>query len=121
MSNAISWFELPTTNFQRAMKFYGELLDAELQLIEMDGLQMGFFPAPDGGVGGAITHGDGNKPSAEGSLVYLNGGEDLSNILGRVEKAGGQIVMPKTSIGENGFFATFMDSEGNRVALHSMS
>ena len=122
MSNAISWFELPTTNFQRAMKFYGELLDAELQPMEMEGMQMGFFPySTDGGVGGCITYGNGNKPNAEGSLVYLNGGEDLSTPLARVEKAGGQVIMPKTHIGENGYIAMFMDSEGNRVALHSIS
>lgn len=118
MSNAINWFELPSTNFERAVKFYSEVLGSELQPMEMD-FKMAFFPHNDGGIGGCITHGNGNMPSKEGAFVYLNGGEDLSVPLGRVEKAGGKVVMPKTNIGANGFMAVFLDTEGNRVAFHS--
>ena len=53
--------------------------------------------------------------------VYLNGGDDLNIPLGRVEAAGGKIIMPKTDIQENGFIAQFIDTEGNRVAFHSMT
>lgn len=120
MSNAINWFEIPATNLKRAMKFYGEVLDADLQAVENNGLQFAFFPASDNGVGGCVTYGNGNKPNSEGTLVYLNGGDDLAKPLARVEKAGGKILMPKTSIGENGFMAMFIDTEGNRVAFHSM-
>jgi hypothetical protein len=67
-----------------------------------------------------LLTGDGNKPNAEGTLVYLNGGDDLNIPLNRVETAGGKVLMPKTSIGENGNMAIFMDTEGNRVAFHSM-
>ncbi|MEZ5038642.1 MAG: VOC family protein [Saprospiraceae bacterium] len=121
MANAINWFELPASNFQRAVKFYHEITNKELQLFEQGELQMAFFSAENKGVGGCVTYGNGNKPQAEGTLVYLNGGDDLAQPLSRVEKAGGKVVMPKTSIGENGFMAIFMDTEGNRVALHSMS
>ena len=121
MSNAVSWFELPATNFQRALNFYNQVLGAELQPIEMDGVKMGFFPHSDGGVGGAVVYGEGYQPASEGSIIYLNGGADLSVPLARVEQAGGKIVMPKTGIGENGFYAMFLDSEGNRVAFHSMN
>ena len=119
MANAINWFEIPAVNLKRAVKFYSEVLDAELQPLENDGLQMAFFPAQDNGVGGCVTHGNGNKPQTEGTLAYLNGGDDLSKPLARVEKAGGKVVMPKTSIGPNGFMAHFEDSEGNKVGLHS--
>jgi len=74
-----------------------------------------------GGVTGGIVEGPGFEPSDKGSLIYLNGGEDLSEPLSRVEEAGGKIVLPKTSIGPNGFMAHFIDTEGNKVALHSMS
>lgn len=120
MSNAINWFELPANNFERAKEFYGKVLNAELQEMEMNGTKMGFFPSDQQGVGGCITYGNGNKPNAEGSLIYLNGGDDLSAPLSRVEAAGGKVIMPKTSIGENGHMAMFMDTEGNRVAFHSM-
>ena len=120
MSNAINWFELPATNFERAMKFYSDILNKELQPMDHPQMKMAFFPTVNNGVGGCITHGNGNKPSAEGAFVYLNGGDDLAIPLSRVEEAGGQVVMPKTPIGENGFMAIFMDTEGNRVAFHSM-
>ena len=120
MANALNWFEIPAANYERARKFYETIFATELIPMEgMEGFQMGMFPAEDG-VGGGVIQGEGYVPSAEGSVVYLNGGDDLSEVLSRVEGAGGQVVMPKTSIGENGFVAYFLDSEGNRVGLHSM-
>ncbi|MEM7349087.1 MAG: VOC family protein, partial [Chloroflexota bacterium] len=119
--NAINWFELPSTNFERAVKFYNEVTGSDLQKMDGDGFVMAFFPTKDNGVGGCVVHGNGSQPSAEGTLVYLNGGDDLAVPLGRVEAAGGQVLMPKTSIGENGYMAIIMDTEGNRVAFHSMS
>lgn len=121
MKNAINWFELPATNFQRAITFYSAVLEAEFQSFENEKMQMAFFPHAQGGIGGAIACGEGYKPSAESAIVYLNGGDDLATPLGRVEAAGGKVLMPKTPIGENGFIAHFLDSEGNRVAFHSMS
>ena len=121
MSNAINWFELPANNFDRAVKFYSEILGEGLQPMDHPQMKMAFFPTKDQGVGGCVTHGNGNKPNAEGTLVYLNGGTDLGEPLSRVEKAGGKVVMPKTAIGENGFMAIFLDTEGNRVAFHSLN
>jgi predicted enzyme related to lactoylglutathione lyase len=120
MSNAINWFELPSTNLQRAMAFYSQVLGAEFQKIDMGDVELAFFPTKDQGVGGCLTYGNGNSPNAEGALVYLNGGDDLSDPLARVEAAGGKVVVPRTSIGENGYYAIFMDTEGNWVAFNSM-
>lgn len=120
MANAISWFELPATDLDRATNFYQKVMGYELQRMEMGGTTMAFFSSTDDGVGGCVTFGDGNKPNSEGALVYLNGGDDLSVHLSRVDEAGGSVVMPKTQIGENGFMGVFMDTEGNRVAFHSM-
>jgi predicted enzyme related to lactoylglutathione lyase len=122
MLNAINWFEIPVLAYDRAVRFYSEVLGVTLQPFEMNGAKMAFFPYdPKKGVGGSLTCGDGYEPSDKGSLVYLNGGDDLAVPLSRVEPAGGSVVMPKTSIGEHGFIAVFADSEGNRVALHSLS
>jgi predicted enzyme related to lactoylglutathione lyase len=83
---------------------------------------MGMLSTDHTAVGGAIVHGDGGSPSTNGTLVYLNGGDDLSPMLGRVEEAGGTVVVPKTEIGNDfGFFAHFIDTEGNKVGLHSMN
>jgi predicted enzyme related to lactoylglutathione lyase len=120
MANALNWFEIPATDMDRATSFYNTVLGCELQPWEMpDGSVMAMFPAEDG-VGGAVIQGEGYTPSAEGSIIYLNAGADLSDALGRVEAAGGQVVLPKTDIGENGYVAYLLDTEGNKVGLHSM-
>lgn len=121
MTNAVNWFEIPVTDFTRAKKFYETLLGAEIMEVPFPNGKYGMLPADmEKGVGGGLVQGEGFEPSDKGTIVYLNGGEDLSGSLSRVEQAGGKIVMPKTSIGQNGFMAIFIDTEGNKVALHSM-
>ncbi len=125
MKNAVNWFEIPVKDYERAKKFYNEILGIEIIDFHMPekNMKYGFFPhdMENGGVGGAIVEMEGMNPSTDGSTVYLNGGEDLSTPLSKVEGAGGQIFMPKMNIDENGFIAQFIDTEGNRVALHSMN
>lgn len=119
--NAINWFEIPATDFARAKKFYETILGAEMMEMPFPDGKYGLFPSDmQNGVGGGLVQGEGFVPSNKGTIVYLNGGEDLSLSLNKVEAAGGKIILPKTSIGENGFMAHFIDTEGNRVALHSM-
>jgi uncharacterized protein len=122
MANAINWFEIPVTDFTRAKSFYETILGVEIMEMPFPGGKYGMLPADmmNGGVGGGLAQGEGFEPSNKGTIVYLNGGEDLSISLSKIEQAGGQILMPKTSIGQNGFMAHFLDTEGNRVALHSM-
>jgi predicted enzyme related to lactoylglutathione lyase len=122
MANAINWFEIPVKNFSRTKTFYETILGTTMQSFEAMGMKSAFFPATleSGSVGGCITEGTGYEPSDKGSVVYLNGGDNLSTILSKVEQAGGKILSPKTSIGQNGFMAHFEDSEGNKIGLHSM-
>ena len=122
MTNAINWFEIPVTDFTRAKKFYETLFGMEVMEMPFPNGKYGMLPADmqNGGVGGGIVQGEGFEPSTKGTIVYLNGGEDLSVPLAKVETAGGKIILPKTAIGANGFMAHFIDTEGNRIALHSM-
>jgi hypothetical protein len=122
MTNAINWFEIPVKNFDQAKEFYEAILGAELQVMEAMGMKSGFFSAEmqSGGIGGCIIQGEGYEPSPKGSLIYLNGGNDLSVPLSKVVAAGGKVLLPKTAIGHNGFMAHFTDTEGNKVGLHSM-
>ena len=120
MANAINWFEIPVTDMPRAVAFYSAILGAEISADPAaSGYQMAVLPYQDG-VGGALLSGEGYTPSVSGALLYLNGGDDLNNVLGKVEAAGGQVLTPKTNIGENGFVGFFLDSEGNKIGLHSM-
>ncbi|MEO5978835.1 MAG: VOC family protein [Chryseolinea sp.] len=122
MANAINWFEIPAKNFERAKSFYETVLSIQIHAVPHPTNKYGVFPADmqNGQVGGALSEGGGCEPSSKGALIYLNGGDDLSVPLSKVEKAGGEILLPKTSIGQNGFIAQFTDTEGNKVALQSM-
>jgi predicted enzyme related to lactoylglutathione lyase len=123
-THAINWFEIPVSDFERAKKFYETIFDFQMPESTMGPARMGFllYDFQNGGRGGAIVHNpDFYTPSANGSLIYLNCEPDLQVNLDRVEKAGGKILTPKTDIGNNlGFWALIQDSEGNRVAFHSM-
>lgn len=122
MENWINWFEIPAADFGRAVNFYKTVLGVEVNEMEMMGSKMGFLPSDGQNVSGAIVQGDDYTPSSDGTLAYLNGGEDLQAPLSRVQDAGGVVIVPKTQISpEFGYFAMFIDTEGNRVALHSMS
>ena len=120
--NAFNWVEIPVSDFDRAKKFYSAIFDYEMPQEQMGPNLMGFFlhDYENGGVGGAIIKGDMYTPSNKGTLAYLDGGQDLSTVLDRVNGAGGNVVVPKTQITpEIGYFAIFADTEGNHVALHS--
>lgn len=117
-ANAIHWFEIPALDMDRAVKFYNQVLGYAMAHFTMQNCTMAMFPC-ETGVGGAICKQDNLEPSPNGSVVYLDCGADLSIALAKVEPAGGKILMPKTAIGEHGFIAIFLDTEGNRVGLHS--
>jgi uncharacterized protein len=121
MQSAINWFEIPATDFARACKFYEDIFQEKLNVLDIGKAKLGMFPVDwSKATGGAVAAGEGFKPSAEGTKVYLSGGEDLSAILNRVEAAGGKIVLPKTQISPAfGSMAAFIDTEGNWVGLHS--
>lgn len=122
MKNAINWFEIPVIDFDRAKKFYEQILGGEVQVMPHPALKYGMLPADmENGVGGGLVEGPGYEPSDKGPLIYLNGGDDLEVPLAKVEKAGGKILLPKTSLGPNGFMAHITDTEGNKIALHSMN
>jgi len=119
--HTISWFELPATDLSRAKQFYEKVFEIKMPTEEMGpGMKMAIFPAEGMGVHGALIQSEGYIPSQQGAMVYLNGGPDLSKPLSKVTAAGGKILKDKFGIGKFGYIAFFLDSEGNRVALHSM-
>jgi uncharacterized protein len=126
MNNAISWFEIPATDLDRATRFYETIFGITLSPLDLPNIKMRMFPLDDmmTGVGGAIVDSGGfHKPSAtDGPLIYLNANPDVQNVLDKVEAAGGKIVVPKTMISPDyGYMAVLLDSEGNRIAVHAVS
>jgi uncharacterized protein len=122
--NLVGWFEIPVANMDRAIKFYEQVLGIKLFRNKMGPLDMAWFPWTKDGAGATgslIHHSDFYKPSADGTLVYFNSlSGNLSDELSRVESAGGKVLIQKKLIAlDVGYMAVFLDSEGNRIALHS--
>jgi len=119
----VGWFEIPVADIERAKKFYDAVFQVDIKLEDFGGTKMGWFPADHekpGAAGSLIQNKDWYKPSdSEGVLIYFNS-LDVQNELDRIEPNGGKIIQAKTQISpEIGFMAVFLDSEGNRIALHS--
>lgn len=120
MKSFVSIFEIPATDLSRAVQFYQSILDIKIEEMEMPGMQMGLLPYEEQAVIGVIMKGEDYTPSANGVTIYLNGGDNLQVILDKVEPCGGKILVPKTPhADESGYFAMFLDTEGNRLGLHS--
>lgn len=125
MKNAVNWFEIYTTDFERAKNFYSQVFDCDLTDLPTDSdrhseMKYATFPAHQngGGASGALVQLDVAKPGIGGTLVYFES-EEINTELSRVENAGGKIIRPKLHIGEFGFIALIEDTEGNMIGLHS--
>lgn len=119
--NMVSWFEIPVSDMERAIRFYEKVFEFKLNAQDFGGLLMAWFPNTENapGASGTLIKQESYIPSKEGTLVYFHS-EDVNNELGRVEEAGGDVYLKKTQISpEYGYMGVFIDSEGNRVALHS--
>jgi uncharacterized protein len=120
--NPVGWFELYVEDIDRATKFYETVLGTKLEKLDapMDNLQMMAFPMSmeSSGASGALCKMDGIQPGGGGTLIYFSS-EDCAVEASRIEGAGGTIQMPKTSIGQYGFIALGIDTEGNMFGLHS--
>ncbi|MFD1316019.1 VOC family protein [Namhaeicola litoreus] len=122
--NMVGWFEIPVTDMDRAKKFYETVFNVKISIHDMGGLVMGWFPNAEdansfGSSGSLVKHKDFYKPSKDGVLIYFSSG-DVDNELGKIEKSGGTILHKKTLISDEiGYMAVFIDTEGNRIALHS--
>lgn len=119
MNNPVQWLEIATTDLERAKNFYAKVFDLEFQFMAMPDSKMYMFGDPDKvGSSGCLVQGEGSNPSADGTIIYFSC-DDVATQAARVESAGGTVIVPKMDIGEFGFFAQFIDTEGNRIGLHS--
>jgi predicted enzyme related to lactoylglutathione lyase len=121
--NPVGWFEIYVADMSRARKFYENVLSVSLQKMESpdQSLEMWGFPMDHeaAGASGALAKMSGVSPGGGGTLIYFNC-EDCNAASSRAMKAGGKIHRPKMPIGEHGFIALAVDTEGNMIGLHSM-
>lgn len=124
-TNVITWFEIPVSDMDRAKKFYENILDIEMVHKTVGDEEGAFFPfnpdviqATSGRVTGVLSKSETNRPSANGTVIYINASPNIQSVLDKVEKAGGKVITPKMQI-PAGFIAIIMDTEGNKVGLHA--
>ena len=118
--DALSWFEIPAADLPRATRFYEAVLGRELKPETMGPMRLAIFAYEQPGVGGCLIAGDGYRPAASGTVVYLSV-DAVDGALERAKSAGGTVALPKTSLPEGmGSFAHIIDTEGNRVGLHAL-
>lgn len=120
MSNSIVWVDIPVLKLDRAIRFYSAMLGVQVEKQEYPGMAIGSFPHKNGEVAGCLYMSDTVKPSVDGPLVYLNVHGRMDEALEAVEPCGGKILQAKESIAPFGLRAIILDTEGNRIALHSM-
>jgi len=122
MEHLVNFIDIPATDFSRAVSFYKAILGLEINETDTFGTKMGFFPTDGTNVSGAIVQGAEYKPSTNGVMAYLNGGNDLQIILDKVTANNGKVIVPKTHISpEVGYIGMFIDTEGNKMAVHSIN
>ena len=119
--NVAVWFEIPAADFDRAVGFYEKIFETHLRREKIGPADLAVFPYDGNAVSGCVMKAEGYRPAADGCVVYLRTERDLAEPLAKVQSAGGRVSLPKTALPPGmGFFAHFVDSEGNRVGLHSM-
>jgi len=119
MANQIVWCDIPVLDLDRAVKFYSAVLGQEVKKHDFPGTTIGVLPHHDGEVGACLLAGAQEKPTDHGVMIYLNANGRLDDAIAAVSANGGKVLQPKHAIGPFGFRAIILDSEGNRVALHS--
>ena len=119
--NAINWFEIPVTDLPRAIEFYEHMLGCSLQQASMGGMDVAIFPYDEGAVSGNLVKDANLSPSDNGSIVYINANGILDAAIERASSKGAKVAVPKTHIGDPGYIAHIIDSEGNKIGLHSFT
>jgi uncharacterized protein len=119
VSNTVCWADIPVTDLERANKFYSAVMGTQLKKESFPGMEFVLLPHPESSVSGCLVAAKDNQPSATGPLVYLSVEGRIDAAIAAVKQGGGKILVDKTPIGPYGFRAIFLDTEGNRLALHS--
>jgi uncharacterized protein len=121
-SHIVSWFEIPSVDFERAVRFYETALGTTLRREEFGGQLLGIFQYTEPATGGCVIASPIAKPSTDGVLVYLNAQPTLDAVLARVEQAGGKVNGPVVELPQGmGYIGFIIDTEGNRIGLHSQT
>ncbi len=120
MANQIVWVDIPVADLNRAMRFYSAVLGNEVKRQEYGEFAIGLLPSAETEVSGCLFTSATDKPGDQGPLIYLNANGRLDQAEAAVAPNGGKVLKPKHQIGPHGWRTVILDSEGNRIALHSL-
>jgi uncharacterized protein len=120
-NNTICWADIPVTDIDRSIRFYSAVLGKKVSKVAEHGMEFGLLPHSENNVAGCLCKEEGNRPSEHGPLVYLSVDGRLDDAIKAVSASGGKVVKPKHAIGPYGFKSVIIDTEGNRIALHSQT
>jgi uncharacterized protein len=120
MANQFVWCDIPVIDLDRAIRFYTAVLGGKVEKMTVEGMTFGLLPDAHAGVSGCLVTGNEARPSTDGPMIYLNCDNRLAIAIAAAGLNGGKVLQPRHSIGPHGFRAIVLDSEGNRIALHSM-
>ena len=119
MANQVVWVDIPVNDLDRATKFYSSVLGAPVKKQEYSEMAIGLLPGGDTDVTGCLYTSGSERPSDHGPLLYFGCNGRLDQAVAAVVPGGGKVLQAKHAIGPYGFRAIVLDSEGNRIALHS--
>ena len=119
MKSIVSWCSIPSIDFDRAVKFYEEVLDITMTSMGEGDDRMAPFWDTEDAPGAGVTADPTFRPTSDGVRLYLDADGAIDDILGRVVEAGGEVLVPKTSMGDHWSYGLFRDTEGNSIWLHS--
>ena len=123
-ADTLCWTDIPVTNLDRAIKFYSAILGKEVRKMSETGFEYGLLPHEEQNASGCLcvdgdSVGNKNEPSETGPLIYLSVEGRLNEAVGAARVNGGKVLRERQEIGPHGVRAIIVDSEGNRIALHS--
>jgi uncharacterized protein len=123
-ADTLCWTDIPVNNLDRAITFYSAVLGREVKRMSTDGMEYGLLPHEEQNASGCLvvlgdSGGVDNRPSPNGPLIYLSVEGHLDQAVEAARANGGNVLYEHQQIGPHGFRAVVIDSEGNRIALHS--
>ncbi len=121
MNNPVGWFEIYVADMARARAFYETVFGAELAELASPGMEMWAFPMlPERpGASGALVRMPGFPMGGNNIVVYFSCA-DCAVEAAKAAESGGTVHKEKMSIGQYGYIALVVDTEGNMIGLHSM-
>jgi uncharacterized protein len=117
--SALTWFEIPVADFDRARRFYETILETSIAEHDFNGSRIAVFAYEEGGLGGCLDAGSESRPADGGVVVYFDVDGRIDRALELAASAGGRVAVPKTTLPGIGSVAQIIDSEGNRIGLHA--